>query len=106
MKNPKRRMMIAACALLACMGAHAQGPASTTKAAHAADRALQKNVRRALARTKGLDVLGITVRARDGDVVLEGSVPEQAEIEQATQVAKGVAGVRSVRNALTIHIPQ
>ena len=76
--------------------------APSTKATKAADRALQKKVRGALAKAKGLTVANITVRARGGAIVLEGSVPEPGQIEQATEVAKGVEGVTSVKNALTI----
>jgi len=80
--------------------------AVSVRTSRAADRALQMNVRHALAKTKGLAVIDIRVRARGGAVVLEGSVPEQPEIDLATQVAQGVAGVVSVKNALTIRIPQ
>lgn len=115
--NPITRNMAAGGLLLLSLAcAHAQpgdaagsnsaSPASNAKQIRAADRALQKNVRRALAKTRGLEVINITVRARNGDVVLEGSVPEQSEIELATRAAQGVPGVNSVKNALIIHIPQ
>ena len=116
MKNIVGNMVAGALALLSFVGAHAQpgdaaasngaSPASNAKQMRAADRALQKSVRRTLAKTKGLNVINITVRARNGDVVLEGSVPEQLEIDQATRTAEGVPGVNSVKNALIIHIPQ
>ncbi|SMG59100.1 BON domain-containing protein [Paraburkholderia susongensis] len=76
--------------------------APTTKQVRAANRALQRKVRGTLAKTKGLSVANITVRARDGAVTLAGSVPEASQIELATTAAQGVAGVTSVRNALTI----
>ncbi|MGF6470551.1 BON domain-containing protein [Paraburkholderia youngii] len=76
--------------------------APTTKEAKQANRALQKKVRAKLARTKGLTVGNITVRARNGAVTLEGSVPEQAQIEIATNAAQGVEGVTSVKSALSI----
>ncbi|WP_428983613.1 BON domain-containing protein [Paraburkholderia phymatum] len=111
-----RNLMAGALVLLSFVGANAQPgqsaassgatPASNAKQMRAPDQALQKSVRRALAKTKGLDVINITVRARGGDVVLEGSVPEQSQIDQATRVAQGVPGVNSVKNALIIHIPQ
>jgi hypothetical protein len=44
----------------------------------------------------------ILVRARGGTVILQGTVPEQSQVELAGQVAKGVGGVTSVKNALTI----
>jgi osmotically-inducible protein OsmY len=73
-----------------------------TKQAKAANRALSRKVRSALAKDKHISVAKITVRVRDGAVVLQGSVPEQQQIARATEVAKGVQGVTSVRNALTI----
>jgi hyperosmotically inducible periplasmic protein len=76
--------------------------ATSTKATKAANRKLQRDVRRALSKTKNLSVANITVRARSGAVTLEGSVPEQPQIDLATQAAQGVAGVTSVKNALTI----
>jgi hyperosmotically inducible periplasmic protein len=72
------------------------------RAARAANRALARKVRAALARANGISVANITVRAKDGAVILQGSVPAQPQIDRATDVAKGVAGVTSVRNALTI----
>lgn len=82
-------------------------PSSTTaarqhyKSLKAANRALQRQVRAALVRAK-IPVSNVTVRARDGAVTLQGSVPVQSASDQATEVAKGVAGVVSVRNALSI----
>jgi hyperosmotically inducible protein len=76
--------------------------APSAKSTKAADRALQRKVRKVLARTKGLSVSNITVRARSGAVTLEGTVPEQPQSDLATQAAQAVPGVESVKNALTI----
>lgn len=72
------------------------------KKARAANRALSRKVRAALAKDKNISVANITVRAKDGAIVLQGTVPEQGQVDHATDVAKGVAGVTSVKNALTI----
>ncbi|WP_025600735.1 BON domain-containing protein [Burkholderia sp. WSM2230] len=82
--------------------AAAASSAATGKQAKAANRALGRKVRSALARTKGLSVANINVRARGGAVTLAGTVPEQSQIDVATQAAQGVAGVTSVKNALTV----
>nr|WP_227875406.1 MULTISPECIES: BON domain-containing protein [Paraburkholderia] len=85
--------------------AAASMPAATpanSKAEKAADRALRRRVLNALGKAKGLRAAGITVRAHDGAVALQGWVPEQSQIEQATHVAEGVAGVTSVTNTLTL----
>ncbi len=72
------------------------------KSAKAANRALARKVRAALTKDKQISASNITVRARDGAVILQGTVPEQPQSDRATEVAKGVAGVTSVKNALTI----
>lgn len=74
----------------------------TAKAAKSADRALAKKVRTTLSKSKDISVSNITVRAKSGAVTLQGSVPEQTQIDKATQIAQNVAGVTSVKNALTI----
>ena len=58
-------------------------------------------VRKALSKAQGFDVSNVFVRARGGAVTLTGSVPDGAQIPQAEEVAKGVAGVKSVNNKLT-----
>jgi hyperosmotically inducible periplasmic protein len=82
--------------------APAAGVASDPKAAKTANRALQKQVVRALTKTKGLRSSQITVRANNGAVTLEGTVPEQSQMDLATHAAEGVAGVTSVKNMLTL----
>jgi osmotically-inducible protein OsmY len=107
---PAIKMIGGALIVLASINAYAQASdaaapaasAPTAKQVKQANRALSRKVRGALAKTKGLSVANITVRARGGDVTLAGSVPEQAQIDIATQAAQGVAGVTSVKNALTI----
>ena len=65
-------------------------------------QAQARKVRSALAKAKGISAANILVRSRDGNVTLEGSVPEQPQVDLATTVAQGVPGVKSVKNALTI----
>ncbi|MGE8163736.1 BON domain-containing protein [Paraburkholderia sp. NPDC080076] len=71
------------------------------KAQRAANRQLAKNVRQALSRTKTLNIVNVTVRAKQGVVTLQGSMPDNNQIEQAAKVASAVSGVASVRNDLT-----
>ncbi|HZZ11333.1 MAG TPA: BON domain-containing protein [Paraburkholderia sp.] len=80
----------------------AASAAPSAKSTKAADRAMGRKVRSALSKTKGLSVANITVRARGGAVTLAGTVPEQPQVDIATQAAQGVAGVTSVKNALSI----
>ncbi|WP_322033908.1 BON domain-containing protein [Paraburkholderia sp. J76] len=97
-------------AAVASMDAQAAGdtPASSTvtdaprASDKAADRALRKEVIRTLSRTKGLNTTRITVRVKGGVVMLEGSVPDQSEVDIATRAASGTSGVTEVKNTLTI----
>ncbi|MFM0182830.1 BON domain-containing protein [Paraburkholderia aspalathi] len=86
----------------AAPAAPAASSAPSAKAAKAANRALGRKVRSALSKTKGLSVTNITVRARGGAVTLAGTVPEQPQVDLATQAAQAVPGVTSVKNALSI----
>ncbi|SIT44629.1 Transport-associated protein [Paraburkholderia ribeironis] len=100
-------LAIAACGALAQGGSETSAPAGATTASsakemRAANRALQKKVRYALAHTKGLNASGISVRAMNGAVTLQGWVPEQSQSTLAEQVTSGVAGVTSVRNLLIV----
>ena len=75
---------------------------STKKATRAANRKLSRDVRRALSKDKTVDTSNIAVRANHGAIILEGTVPEQAQSDKAAQIAQGVSGVSSVKNALTV----
>lgn len=79
-------------------------PAPSAKSTKQADRKLGRDVRRALARTQGFNVSNVFVRARGGAVTLTGSVPVGGQIQQAADVAKGVPGVTSVTNRLTLGV--
>lgn len=77
-------------------------PGANAKTTKKADRALGLQVRKALAKAQGFNVSNVFVRARGGVVTLTGTVPDGAQIPQAEEVAKGVAGVTSVNNKLTL----
>jgi osmotically-inducible protein OsmY len=79
-------------------------PAANAKSTRQTDRKLGRDVRRALARAPGFNVSNVFVRARGGAVTLTGSVPQGSQIQQAADVAKGVPGVTSVTNRLTLGV--
>jgi osmotically-inducible protein OsmY len=79
--------------------------APSAKTVKKANRKLGLKVRGALAKAQGIDVSSISVRARGGAVTLTGSVPDQSQIDKAGDVAKGVDGVTSVSNKLTVVLP-
>jgi hyperosmotically inducible periplasmic protein len=78
---------------------------ATSQSSKQANHALERKVRAALDHAKDIKVENILVRARDGAVTLEGTVPDASQVDKAAQVAQGVAGVTSVKNALTIKEP-
>jgi osmotically-inducible protein OsmY len=77
-------------------------PQVAAKSSRAADHKLDLDVRRALRKARGLDSTNIFVRTRAGTVTLLGTVPNDAQISRAGEVAKGVAGVSSVTNKLSL----
>ncbi|HEX7913502.1 MAG TPA: BON domain-containing protein [Paraburkholderia sp.] len=95
----------------ASIGAYAQTSETSaptpqsTRSSRAADRALSKQVRVALIKAKIVDTPTIFVRVKNGSVTLAGSVSDQSQIERAGEVARGVSGVNSVNNALTVRQP-
>ncbi|AHI65081.1 BON domain-containing protein [Burkholderia thailandensis] len=89
--------------------AEASGPAAAQNASKAAEKAARKSnrklgyaVRKAISKVNGVNVSNITVRARGGVVTLGGSVPDASQIDKAVEAAKGVAGVVSVNNKLSV----
>jgi osmotically-inducible protein OsmY len=97
--------------VVASVNAWAQGSESaaasettqgTSKSAvRKANRALSKKVAQALSKG-GVDTTGINVLAKGGAITLAGSVTDPTQIDKAVSIAKGVSGVTSVKNALTI----
>ena len=83
----------------------ATSSATTKKTVRAEDRQTAKAIRRAFAKTKGLDATNIHVRARGGAILLDGSVPDASQIPLAQAAAQAVQGVQTVRNGLTVKEP-
>lgn len=74
---------------------------TSAKAARKANRALGRKVLVALSKG-GVDTTGINAVAKGGTVVLEGGVTDPSLIGKAGDLAKGVEGVTSVKNDLTV----
>jgi len=79
----------------------ASAPATGGKA----DRALRRKVYAAIGTHKEIDAGNISVRAKGGAVTLYGTVTDAAQIGQVADIAKGVPGVSSVTNKLTVEKP-
>jgi osmotically-inducible protein OsmY len=56
----------------------------------------------AFAKDKSIDAGNIGVGVKDGAVTLTGTVADASQIERAVTLAKGVSGVVSVTNKLTV----
>lgn len=83
---------------------HAEDSASLTT--YAEESATTGKVKAALARDQVLAALDIKVRSDDlGAVHLSGTARSQAEVSQATLVARSVSGVVSVQNDIVIDSP-
>ncbi|GAB7534480.1 BON domain-containing protein [Burkholderia sp. 22PA0099] len=72
------------------------------KTARKQNRQLGYAVRKAITKAGGVDVSNITVRSKGGAISLQGSVPDASQIDKAGDAAKGVKGVTSVDNKLTV----
>jgi osmotically-inducible protein OsmY len=70
-----------------------------------ADRALRRKVYAAIGKRKEIDAGNISVVAKSGAVTLYGTVTDAAKIGQVAEIAKGVPGVTSVTNKLTVEKP-
>ena len=84
------------------MASGSMAPASSAGTSKKANSQLGRKVRGALAKTQGLDVSSIDVRARGGAITLTGTAPDNDQIQKAGEVAKGVAGVTSVTNKINV----
>ncbi|SAK61751.1 transport-associated protein [Caballeronia glebae] len=80
------------------MASSASAPVATRKD----NRALRKLVYAAFAKDKSIDAGDIGVSAKDGAVTLTGTAADPAQIDKAVSLAKGVSGVSSVTNKLTV----
>jgi osmotically-inducible protein OsmY len=84
-------------------GPMASNPVASPAAAMPTDKTLARDVRKALSKAPNFSVSNVFVKARSGVVTLSGSVPDGAQIRQATEVTMGVPGVTSVSNHLTVY---
>jgi hyperosmotically inducible protein len=68
----------------------------------AADKALARQVRRQLARTKGVDASEVLVGVKNGAVLLRGRLDDAEQRERVESVVRVIPGVKSVDNQLTV----
>jgi len=77
-------------------------PKAAAKTAKKANRKLGYAVRKAISKESGENVSNLVVRSKGGAITLEGTMPAQDQIDKAEAAAKGVKGVTSVTNRLTV----
>ncbi|WP_322058143.1 BON domain-containing protein [Paraburkholderia sp. J63] len=84
--------------------ASATGP-TTARAARLANRALRKQVYAAFAKHREIDAGSLSVTATNGAVTIDGTVTEAAQIRVVAEIARNVAGVKSVKTRLSVQRP-
>jgi hyperosmotically inducible protein len=81
---------------------NAVGTAAANTGQAITDTAITTQVKAAIMAEPGLKVMQIGVDTNQGVVTLTGTVKSQRDSDRATAVARGVNGVKSVNNQLTI----
>ena len=85
--------------------ASAAQSAAAPVSARKADRALRRQVYAAIGQHKKISAGNISVVARGGAVTLNGTVTDASQVNEVAEIAKGVPGVTSVTNKLTVQKP-
>ena len=70
-----------------------------------ANRALRRQVYAAIGKHKEISAGDISVIAKDGMVTLNGTVTDASQVDKVAEIAKGVPGVTSVTNKLSVKKP-
>lgn len=78
------------------MGAGAEAPANDQ------DQRIATDVKTSLATNPDFGAIQVDVHSEDGKVTLRGRAPDAAARERAAEIARGVSGVKSVDNQLTL----
>lgn len=83
----------------------AEAGAASPVSARKANRALRRQVYAAISKHKEISAGNVSVIAKDGAVTLSGTVTDASQVNQVAEIAKGVPGVTSVTNKLTVQKP-
>ncbi|MGF6602088.1 hyperosmotically inducible protein [Paraburkholderia sp. GAS448] len=76
--------------------------AATPETGRKANRALRRRVYAAISQHREISAGNISVVARDGAVTLNGTVTDATQIDKVAEITKGVPGVTSVTNKLSV----
>ncbi|RKT27001.1 BON domain-containing protein [Paraburkholderia sp. RAU2J] len=111
------RLAVGLVVVATCMSAWAQTSAPVSASVTAAsgsanapvgrkaNRALRRQVYNAIAKQKDISAGNISVVAKDGAVTLSGTVENASQVGRVAEIARGVPGVTSVTNKLTVEKP-
>ena len=87
---------------LTALAAHADDPAKRSTGEYIDDQAVTAKVKSALLNDPVVKGLQVKVETYNGVVQLSGFVDDPAQIPRAIEIAKGVQGVKSVKNDLNL----
>ena len=88
--------------LLTAFAAHAEDPVKRSTGAYLDDKAVSAKVKAALLQDPDVKALQVNVETYNGVVQLSGFVDKPEQISRAAEVAKGVEGVKSIKNDLHV----
>ncbi len=88
--------------LLAAIAANAAEPVNRTPGQYIDDKFISAKVKAALVEDPGVKALEIKVETFEGIVQLSGFVDNPEQVIRAGDLARGVKGVRSVKNDLIV----
>jgi len=66
------------------------------------DSRIMEDINEAMTRDHDLDASGISVEAKDGEVVLTGTVSDRESKRRAEEIAESCSGVRNVQNQIRV----
>ncbi len=66
------------------------------------DLSLVARIEKRLFRVKELQSIDFQVEARSGEIVINGKVPGEKEVQRALRIVQNVAGVRSIINEIEV----
>ncbi len=89
-------------ALLAALAAYAEEPVKRSPGQYVDDKVITAKVKAALAEDPGVKALQVKVETYEGVVQLSGFVDNPDQIARAADIAKGIEGVKSVKNDLIV----
>ena len=78
---------------------------TTAKDLRKANRTLRRMVYAAIVKHKEINAGDISLVAKNGAVTLDGTVVDASQIDKVAEIARGVPGVTSVTNKLTVQKP-